>query len=527
MTEQRQLEYRDPRELVAYEHNSRTHTPGQIEALRRSFREYGFTNPILLKGDRVTIGAGHARTEAAIAEGLDLVPTIVLDGLTEAQWRAYVIADNQLAVTGSGWDEATLAREMEALAALDFDLSATGFDDDAIAHLLGRGPAPEPAKVLGAMAAEFMVPPFTVLSAREGWWRERKRQWLQLGIKSEVGRGDALMDTNLTTRLFPLFNRSADAIDFVKKWRAEGLDDAAIEAKAYEVQGRKRGKATSYASQDTLNGIMAQGKRKGLGATPTALGGANKDESLTTGTSVFDPVLTEIGYRWFCPPGGTVLDPFAGGSVRGIVAAALGRPYVGVDLRAEQIAANEQQWVDIGKHMPDRPAPQWHTGDSAQVLCGKLCEADMLIGCPPYGDLEVYSDDPADISAMDAAGFDAVYARIIQLACAQLRQDRFAFWVVGEYRDARGNYANLVGKTVAAFEAAGLHYYNEAVLLTAVGSLPIRAARQFRAGRKLGKTHQNVLVFVKGDGKRAAAACGDVEVAGSLAGFRPDEEGEL
>jgi len=70
-----------------------------------------------------------------------------------------------------------------------------------------------------------------------------------------------------------------------------------------------------------------------------------------------------------------------------------------------------------------------------------------------------------------------------------------------------------VGDTVEAFKAAGLNYYNEAILVTAVGSLPIRAGRQFDAGRKLGKTHQNVLVFVKGDGKKATEACGHVEFA--------------
>jgi hypothetical protein len=97
---------------------------------------------------------------------------------------------------------------------------------------------------------------------------------------------------------------------------------------------------------------------------------------------------------------------------------------------------------------------------------------------------------------------------VIGKACGLLRDNRFAAFVVGDYRDPKGNYRNFPGETIAAFLAAGLLLYNEAILVTAVGSLPIRIGKQFTSSRKLGKTHQNVLVFVKGDGKVAAKACG-------------------
>ena len=112
---------------------------------------------------------------------------------------------------------------------------------------------------------------------------------------------------------------------------------------------------------------------------------------------------------------------------------------------------------------------------------------------------------------MPDADFSAAYRAIIAAAVAKLKPDRFACFVVGNYRDKKGFYIDLVGQTVAAFEAAGARYYNEAVLVTAVGSLPIRVGQQFRAARKLGKTHQNVLVFCKGDPKRATQAIKDVE----------------
>jgi hypothetical protein len=142
--------------------------------------------------------------------------------------------------------------------------------------------------------------------------------------------------------------------------------------------------------------------------------------------------------------------------------------------------------------------------------------ADMIFSCPPYADLEVYSDNPLDLSTLPYAEFRAAYFEIIAKACARLRQDRFACFVVGEVRDKRGAYIDFVGDTVQAFRDAGLAYYNEAILITAAGSLPIRAGKQFSASRKLGKTHQNVLVFVKGDGKKAAQACGEIEIDETL-----------
>jgi DNA modification methylase len=236
-----------------------------------------------------------------------------------------------------------------------------------------------------------------------------------------------------------------------------------------------------------------------------------------SGTSIFDPVLCEVAYRWFCPPGGTVLDPFAGGSVRGIVASRLGRRYVGIELREEQVAANMAQL-----YLADGPKPQWRVGDAREIARHAAdVEADLVFSCPPYWNLERYSDDPADLSNMGREEFFAAYGAIIRDALARLRDDRFAVWVVGDVRAEDGGYVNLPGRTVEAFEAAGARFYNDAILVTAVGSLPVRAGRQFDISRKLGRTHQNVMVFVKGDPRRATEACGPVEF-GEI-----DAEGEM
>ena len=234
-----------------------------------------------------------------------------------------------------------------------------------------------------------------------------------------------------------------------------------------------------------------------------------RESTDVSGTSIFDPVLCELVYRWFCQPGGLVLDPFAGGSVRGIVASKLGRRYVGIDLRPEQLDANRRQATEICGD----PVPQWICGDALNLdaLLNTKIRPDLVFSCPPYADLERYSDDPRDLSTLEYADFLTKYRAIVAAAVAQLKPDRFACFVVGDMRDGAGFYRGFVRDTQQAFEDAGARLYNEAILVTAIGSLPIRVGRQFSGGRKLGKTHQNVLVFCNGDPRKAVDAIGPVE----------------
>lgn len=112
-------------ELIPYENNAKIHGPEQIEQLRRSLREFGFVSPVLIDEDKNLI-AGHGRVEAARAEGMTEVPYVTVSELSEAQRRAYIIADNRLAEMGE-WDAARLKFEMEELSSLSFDTSLTGF----------------------------------------------------------------------------------------------------------------------------------------------------------------------------------------------------------------------------------------------------------------------------------------------------------------------------------------------------------------------------------------------------------------
>ena len=120
--------------LVPYERNARTHSPEQLAQLRASIQEFGFTNPILVDAKDGVI-AGHGRLAAARDMGLAEVPVVVLDHLSPEQKRAYIIADNQLALN-AGWDAEILQQEVMALNLADFDLNLLGFDGDRISSLL-------------------------------------------------------------------------------------------------------------------------------------------------------------------------------------------------------------------------------------------------------------------------------------------------------------------------------------------------------------------------------------------------------
>ena len=121
--------------LVPYVNNARTHSAEQILKLRSSLREFGFVNPIIIDKDFNVI-AGHGRLMAAKEEGINEVPCVFADFLTEAQKKAYILADNRMAMD-AGWDEELLKIEMEELQNLGYDLGYTGFDEKELAELFG------------------------------------------------------------------------------------------------------------------------------------------------------------------------------------------------------------------------------------------------------------------------------------------------------------------------------------------------------------------------------------------------------
>lgn len=464
-------------DLTLDPNNANRHPPEQIANLVRALQRWGQRKVLVVQrrdDGTLLVRAGSGTVQALREAGAtDALCQVIDEGDQDA--TGYGIADNRIA-KDSYLDQSALAALLPTLDQVD--LGVLGMSDDELAELTDWEPADgkDPPRGRVSLADRFGVPPFTVLDARQGWWQDRKRAWLALGIQSELGRGD----------------------------------DMAIK------------------SQDSLNAIQHGGPRPGHGKRGTttrqhgddyaggdAWAGKDTGQGFTTGTSIFDPVLAELALRWFCPPQGKVLDPYAGGSVRGIVTCAMGRMYWGVDLRGDQVAANEVQRDEIVPKLPSAgPPPQWTMGDCQRKLAERM-EADheawdMVLTCPPYGRLERYSDHQADLSAMDNRRAAQHLREVARATYHLVRPDSFAVWVVGDYREDHA-LQDFPGEVIRAHRDAGWRLYNDAVLVTPVGSLMLRAGRQFTAGRKLGRTHQQVLVFIKGDHSRATKRVGPVQ----------------
>jgi len=260
----------------------------------------------------------------------------------------------------------------------------------------------------------FVAPPISVLDVKQKYWKDRKKEWLSLGIESELGRGENLLKLS----------------------------------------------------------SLLQSKQKS--------------------TSVFDPVLCECMYRWFTDEDDIVYDPFAGGSVRGIVASKIKRHYFGVDLRIEQIEHNEKQ----SEKICDSHKPTWIQGSSHETCYDG--QVDFIFTCPPYYDLEKYSDIPEDLSNMNKDDFESVFQDVIVKSCEVLKDNRFAAIVIGDVRH-NGFYNNFYSRTVESFEKSGLKLYNDMILLQEPATAAMRSFNYMNSSRKIAKCHQNVLVFVKGD----------------------------
>lgn len=282
---------------------------------------------------------------------------------------------------------------------------------------------------------KFGWPPFSILNTISWDWQRRKDEWESLGIYSTDGRD-------------------------VKRYNAT-----------------------------PVNTFSSRGAE------------AKEAESIST----FDPFLCELMYKWFSTENMSILDPFAGGSVRGIVASVLGRNYIGIDLSEVQVKANRQQFDQLcEKYGNIKGECAWDVGDAEDLLENFPC-CDMIFTCPPYYNLEKYSNRPEDLSNLATYGeFIEKYSHILQLASDCLKDDSFFVIVVSEIRKTtsteNSEYLGFVPDTIHILkDICGLKYYNEIILENNIGSLPMRAPKYFNKSRKIGRHHQNILVFYKGN----------------------------
>ena len=419
--------------LTEFQGGLKKRTADDIEKIEKSIQKYGFATPFFVwRHDGVNhVLDGHGRLQtlkemAARGEEMPALPVVYVECKDEAA------AKNLLLRINSAYGEMTAQSVRDFIKDLEIAFEDIRLPCGTIdLTLLDKKKMDATKKTL---REQFLVPPFSVLDTRQGYWQDRKKQWKSIGIKSEEGRDNKML--------------------------------AHLKENASKING---------GAENTLSE-----------------------------TSIFDPVLCETMYTWFCKPGGKVLDPFAGGSVRGIVASYKHMEYTGFDIRPEQVEANEKQ-----RHICDGNdyQPTWICKDSARMdeIMGGGIMFDFLFSCPPYADLEKYSDIDGDISNMDYPQFLKTYRAIIKTACSHLKDNRFAVFVVGEVRDKKtGAYYDFVPDTIKAFEDAGLKYYNEIILLNVAGGKAYTAGHDAKKSRKIAKVHQNILAFVKGDADEAA-----------------------
>lgn len=253
-------------------------------------------------------------------------------------------------------------------------------------------------------------------------------------------------------------------------------------------------------TKDALNSKAVYHNRfdSGLGRDQQGLGMSGIVAVGMRGVSVFHPLVCRFGYENYTESGDMILDPFCGGSVRGIMAGELGRGYIGFDLRQEQIDENEEQaakvdWTELGK-----VKPEWVVSDSVN-LDQHLPEAflaDLVFTSPPYSmGLEHYSDKEEDLNNMSLEGFKEKYAEIIRKALSYLKPDGYSIWTVSDARDKDGFYWGLDTHTTKVHEEMGWGLWNTIIELDPLGTAPQRARGLFDSSKKVVRIHQVILIF--------------------------------
>lgn len=429
----------DVEKLIPYVNNPR-HNAEAVDYVAASIKEFGFRVPIVVDKEMVIV-AGHTRLLAAKKLGLQTVPCVVADDLTDQQIKAFRLADNKVGEFAT-WDLEKLDIELEGITELEMvDFGFVNVEADS-----NVSEWDENGGTAGALTDKFLVPPVSILDTRGGAWNERKRAW------------------------------------------REKIQDNA--------EARKQAKAID---------------KTGL------------NQSFNE-TSLLDPVLSEVICKWFEPKveSPRVFDCFAGDTIFGFVSSYLGGVFTGVELRQEQVDFNNERCAEYGLNA------SYICDDGRNVSDHIEQESqDLFFSCPPYYDLEVYSDAPNDASNQETYEdfykiLDAAFASAIKC----LKNDRFAVVVCGDVRNKKtGEYYAFPDDIKRTFMQNGMKLYNELILINGYGSAPMRAGRHMQSSRKVCKVHQNVLVFYKGDTKNIKDIFGEVEV-GDMGEYVNDSEDE-
>lgn len=393
--------------------NPRIIKDDRFEKLVKSIKDFPKMmelRPIIVDSNNMILG-GNMRLKALNYLSYKKIPKSWIkqaSDLTDKEKEQFIIKDN----VGFGeWNWGELQADWDVQKLEDWGLDVPNFNNDNEDVNLEDKEVEAHAKLTDT----FIVPPFTILDTRQGYWNERKGYWKTL-IKDN---------------------------------------------------GESR--------EDTLaNGSMMS--------------------ALNNGVSILDPVLSELVNLWFGLPNSKTFDCFAGDSVFGYVSSYLGNSFTGIELRQEQADLNNKRIKGFNsKYICD---------DGRNVL--KHIEKDsqdLLFSCPPYFDLEVYSDLENDASNQDSyEDFIKILDDAFTDSIKCLKNNRFAVITVGDVRDKQGFYYRFVDDIKDIFKRNNVLLYNELILVESIGTLPQRVGR-FMEHRKIGKCHQNILVFFKGNPK--------------------------
>ena len=391
-------------------HNYRKHSDTNKARIKKSIDEAGLGRSVVIDADNVLVAGNGVQsvidkdTPVRVVEtdGTELVVVKRTDLHTDDPRRkTLALADN------------ATADDVE----WDFDAIADDWTEDEAGEWgveWGNATQQKEKEKVVSLSERFIVPPFSILDSRKGYWQERKMEWR--GLIGDNGE-------------------SREAV---------------------------------------LSGGLMLG--------------------INNGTSLLDPVMAEIVCRWFGFENCNTFDCFAGDTVFGYVSASLGNNFIGVELRKEQADLNNERTKDL--------AARYICDDGRNV--GKYIEKesqDLFFSCPPYFDLEVYSDDPRDASNQSSyEDFLCILKTAFHNSIDCLKNERFAVVVVGDIRNKNGFYYDFVGDVKRIFFEKGVFLYNEAILVEQIGTLSHRVSNSMK-NRKLGKCHQNVLVFYKGNPK--------------------------
>ena len=376
--------------------------------------------------------------------------------LTDEEQREFIIKDN----IGYGeWDVDSLTAQWDNEELVDWGIEFPDAENALNAQNGdGSGSGSQNSQPESSLFDRFIVPPFSILDTRKGYWQDRKKKWYDIIGDMGESRNDTLV-TSLEIKYKDLYQRTR-----------EHRKELGLSFKEY---------IEKYVSQEDLEKEQAK--------------------IVAQGVSIFDPVVSEVMCRWFTPKSGSkIFDCFAGDTAKGLVFAECGHSFIGIELRPEQVEINNKIIADRGKDI------RYICDDGQNVAQHIEPESqDLLFSCPPYFDLEVYSDLPNDASNQGTyEDFIRVLDNGFSGAVGCLKNNRFAVIVVGDVRDKKtGFYYDFCGDIKRIFKKNGMRLYNEIILVEQTASTALRASR-YMDSRKVAKTHQHVLVFFKGDPKK-------------------------